>query len=322
MRTKTRRDAAAFVLLIFIALFVTCRVRGQGVVDYVMNTSGVQTNQNGITNVTFTANTIPTEPPPASALDPLKLILSILEGHAPWLVTLMTWMATMRVAFKPFNAWLQKRITNYFMSSVSKPGGDHDAFIQNILVSKKYRTVAFWLDILASIKLPSIDTYMQRLVRAFPSRPATDLGALAPGLVIARAASAMKDLAGKGGGKAFDVDEIATATELELAKMASGASVSEALAAVGKVAPEQPLKTVEQIASEIKAKLEKMEPQTAAEISAALQRDGNVYLKPATLPTPLQQTSATFVSAEDKLAAKTSTAAALEHALDVAAGKP
>lgn len=308
MRNKT--DAAAFVLLIFITLFITCRVRGQTIDGILVSPSVTQTNiaypndtvtePVSVTNASFAMNTKQFgDETPHSALDPLKLSLAILEGHAPWLVSLMAWMATMRVAFKPFNAWLQKRITNYFMSSVSKPGGDHDAFIQNILVSKKYRTVAFWLDIIASVKLPSIDTYMQRLVWAFPSRPADDIGALAPGLVIARAASAMKDLAGKGGGKAFDVDEIATATELELTKMVSGASVSEALASVGKKVPE-----------------------TAAEISAALQKDGSVYLKPAPLPTPLQQSTATFVSAEDRLKAPTSTAAALAHALDLAAGKP
>lgn len=166
--------ATLFIFKSFAATFAT-NANGDielvlGPVDYDMR-SVLETNPlpAQLTCVGWITNTVAGKNA-STVINGLKYFGGTLKGNNNWLAILAAWVATLRVVFKPFNVWLQKRLSSTFMNSVAVPGSDHDLFLQRILTSKKYRTVAFVLDLVASLKLPDIDSYIAHLVATFPTK--------------------------------------------------------------------------------------------------------------------------------------------------------
>ena len=106
--------------------------------------------------------------PETDALTPLIRALGFEDG---WLIAAASWIATLRVAFKPFSIATQARLADVLARVVDSPEQDDDAIAIRLLTSRAYRLTAFGLDLLASVKLPGTAD----LRRAVAARNATPI---------------------------------------------------------------------------------------------------------------------------------------------------
>ena len=70
-----------------------------------------------------------------------------MRGDFGWLMAVVSWMFTLRLAFKPINGFFQKYISE-------RPSAQ-TVWAQRILSSSAWGFIAFTVDYLASIKLPT-----------------------------------------------------------------------------------------------------------------------------------------------------------------------
>lgn len=96
----------------------------------------------------------------ASAMQELQPLLDLLQGntHLGFLPQLVVWIGALRIAAKPFSAWLQILFTRAVLFVQVTPEHDDDAFVERLLANPFYRLIAFTVDLLASIKLPNSDS--------------------------------------------------------------------------------------------------------------------------------------------------------------------
>jgi hypothetical protein len=71
-----------------------------------------------------------------------------MKGDFGWLMAAISWVTALRLVFKPINGFFQTYISNRPATQTS--------WAQRLLSSTAWGFVAFTLDYLASIKLPSI----------------------------------------------------------------------------------------------------------------------------------------------------------------------
>lgn len=77
----------------------------------------------------------------------LELITELI-GKYPWVQTVLVVVGVMRVVFKPLFSLLQS-------AALATPSPKDDSFLSAVMESKIYKGVAYVLDYLGSIKLPS-----------------------------------------------------------------------------------------------------------------------------------------------------------------------
>lgn len=90
--------------------------------------------------------------------DELKPLFDLLQGNQGWLATLIVWIGAVRLAAKPLSAIILQFFNGAVSFVVSSPELDDDQLVIRILKSRSYRIVAFFVDYLASVKLPTSDS--------------------------------------------------------------------------------------------------------------------------------------------------------------------
>lgn len=86
----------------------------------------------------------------------LMTLLRALSGDSGWLLALAAWMASARVALKPFSAMLQSKMTSALARVAESPETDDDTLVCRILSGRTYRAMAMLLDLVCSFKLPTL----------------------------------------------------------------------------------------------------------------------------------------------------------------------
>lgn len=88
-------------------------------------------------------------------MNELQPLLDLLGGKGAWIGTVIVWMGALRLVAKFFSGWLQGVFTKGLQGVVDSIETDDDALAARILASLWYRALAFVIDLLTSIKLPS-----------------------------------------------------------------------------------------------------------------------------------------------------------------------
>jgi len=89
----------------------------------------------------------------------IQPIIDMLQARFPWLATLLITIGTLRIVLKFFSGWLQGLLTSALQRVVDTTEYDDDRLAESILASKIYRVIAFFIDLLTSIKLPTTDSF-------------------------------------------------------------------------------------------------------------------------------------------------------------------
>jgi len=112
------------------------------------------------------------------AAGPLAPLIKSMEHNGGWQKSVAQWfmwlsgiMVIARVSFKGFGVKMQAALTARIIGDISRPGSDHDIYTQKSLSAPAYRWTVFWIDMLLSIKLPTLDTYLDALASKYPLTP-------------------------------------------------------------------------------------------------------------------------------------------------------
>lgn len=85
----------------------------------------------------------------------LKPLLDLLEGKHGWVATAVSWLLAIQTALKFVNAHLQAALTAK-MVDIATSGDQLDIdWFDAILQKKTYRLIAFLLDLILRLKLPT-----------------------------------------------------------------------------------------------------------------------------------------------------------------------
>lgn len=84
-----------------------------------------------------------------------KPLLTLLGGDHGWIATIIVWIGALRLAAKPFSVALLGLFNRAVKFVQESPEQDDDAFLGRLIASRWYRVLAFFVDYLASIKLPT-----------------------------------------------------------------------------------------------------------------------------------------------------------------------
>lgn len=87
--------------------------------------------------------------------DELKPLYELLTAQFGWLPAIVAWIGTIRVPARLFSDWIQSALTRAVSLVLASPEKDDDELLQSLLNSKPYRLLAFAVDLLASVKLPT-----------------------------------------------------------------------------------------------------------------------------------------------------------------------
>lgn len=115
-------------------------------------------------------------------METLQPLLDLLGGSQGKLATAIVWIGALRLAAKPISGIIQMFMSRLIIFIQGTPELDDDAFLVRILQSKAYRFVAFIVDLIASVKLPSSATVTEA---AASNAGKTGLGLLFAGLALA-----------------------------------------------------------------------------------------------------------------------------------------
>jgi hypothetical protein len=107
--------------------------------------------------------TPPMPVPPDHALSSLESAARALGPHFSWLVPLSAWLGAAGLVSKTFAASLERWLADRLAWDVDTYGSDHDQYVRSILSAKTYRWLAFSLDFLLRLKLPSVASYDKML---------------------------------------------------------------------------------------------------------------------------------------------------------------
>lgn len=110
--------------------------------------------------------------------DAFAPLYSLLSGHFGWLPTLIAWIGALRIPLKLVNGWLQGVLTQFVVRVQDSPETDDDAQLKKVLGALWYRFLAFTLDAVFSLKLPTTQSLTLHRVSGM------DLGALPMTLIV------------------------------------------------------------------------------------------------------------------------------------------
>lgn len=88
-------------------------------------------------------------------MEHLQPLLDLLTARHGWLPAALGWMSALRLACKPISIWLQGALTELFAFVQATNESEDDEFVDAMLRARWYRVLAFLLDLLASVKLPT-----------------------------------------------------------------------------------------------------------------------------------------------------------------------
>lgn len=84
----------------------------------------------------------------------LQPLLDVLGAKHGWFAAAAGWIGTARVLMKPVSKLILSLIERWILFVQSTADHDDDDQLERLVRSKGYRLLAFWLDYLASVKLP------------------------------------------------------------------------------------------------------------------------------------------------------------------------
>lgn len=93
----------------------------------------------------------------AKSLEALWTALTFKQGV---FLGIATWMAASRTFLKFVSKWLQSGMSTLVDRAVESKLTQDDDIAERILGSRLYRIVAFFIDWLASVKMPTSETYL------------------------------------------------------------------------------------------------------------------------------------------------------------------
>lgn len=104
-------------------------------------------------------------------METIQPILNLLCGDSGRVAQVVALIGALRLALKPFNLWLQSRLTA--MISAAQGDATESASrdrLMALLDSQAYQVFAFLTDLLTSVKLPDSNALIQRRA-ALPQTP-------------------------------------------------------------------------------------------------------------------------------------------------------
>ncbi len=99
-------------------------------------------------------------------MEALNPLLQTLAAKHEWLPAALAWIGGLRVAFKFGSGRLQLALTEWLTRAAADNDAAEDKDIEGLLGSRWYRAVAFALDLLCSVKLPSKGYFLAMLDHA------------------------------------------------------------------------------------------------------------------------------------------------------------
>lgn len=89
-------------------------------------------------------------------METIQPLLDALQGDGGFLLQAAAWMAALRTVFKPFSVQLEQFLNRAVEWVATSPEKDDDLLLRRLLESRAYRLLRFAVDMVASIKLPSV----------------------------------------------------------------------------------------------------------------------------------------------------------------------
>lgn len=93
-------------------------------------------------------------------MEQIQPLLDLLSAKFGWGPAFLGWMGAARLAIKWFSGGLQQRLTARLSEAAASSDTQDDADWEKILRSTWYRWGTFWLDLIFSLKLPTIATFV------------------------------------------------------------------------------------------------------------------------------------------------------------------
>jgi hypothetical protein len=90
----------------------------------------------------------------------IQPILDFLTKHVPWLAPALVVIGSLRVVLKFFSGTIQAYLTKALAWVAASADKDDDALLGKLLTHKLYRIFIFLVDMLFSIKLPTIYSFV------------------------------------------------------------------------------------------------------------------------------------------------------------------
>jgi hypothetical protein len=103
-------------------------------------------------------------------MNEIQPIIDWVQAKYPWAATLVMVMGFARLLAKPISGWLQGMFSKLAAFVERTPETDDDEWLRRVLASVPYRVLAFIVDLILSVKLPTSDTVEVALVKAAEER--------------------------------------------------------------------------------------------------------------------------------------------------------
>jgi hypothetical protein len=95
-------------------------------------------------------------------MNELQPFLDLLSGKMPWLIPMLAFIGAVRLPMKIFNGWFQRTLTAFVDRVAASPQVDDDEYLLRIFGSIWYRFLAFLLDAVFSLKLPTTESLQKQ----------------------------------------------------------------------------------------------------------------------------------------------------------------
>lgn len=92
-------------------------------------------------------------------MNQVQPLIDLLSARYGWLPAVMGWMSASRLAMKFFSTQLQAKLTELMAEAASDKDEANDRDWEAVLGARWYRVAAFTLDLVLSVKLPSISDF-------------------------------------------------------------------------------------------------------------------------------------------------------------------
>lgn len=117
-------------------------------------------------------------PTTVDASNPWSALLALLSGQFGWLPAVLAWMGALRVPMRLVSGWLQDKLTAFAQRIAESPELDDDEMLERITGKLWYRLLAYTIDVVFSLKLPTRASLLVHFARTSP--PATPLREILP----------------------------------------------------------------------------------------------------------------------------------------------
>jgi hypothetical protein len=94
-------------------------------------------------------------------MNELQPFLDLISGKVPWLIPTLAFLMALRLPMKLLSGWLQRVLTSFVDRVAASPETDDEELLERLLGSLGYRFIAFWLDAIFSLKLPTSESLVK-----------------------------------------------------------------------------------------------------------------------------------------------------------------